>query len=154
MLKERFARISGDFNGDGEVIVQLRQYIDNSQSPGAGADASYYRLSSDITLIGDITDCDSYFFIMDDPVLFQKEFHILAMPDGSSPGDTDYSTEGKAFPLADIPAFADIGTASHEALPELYIGRRYFYNEDKADNIDKCNGLWHSLFQQQPYFIL
>ena len=39
MLKERFAKISSDFNGDGAVIVQLRQYVDNSQSPVAGAEA-------------------------------------------------------------------------------------------------------------------
>lgn len=142
MLEERFAEISSDFNGDGEVIVQLRQYVDNSQVPGAEADASYYELSSEITLIGDITDCDSYFFIMDDPGLFQKEFHILALPDGSCPDDTDYSTEDKAFLGTDIPALANM-----ELLSQLYIGRRCFYTENKVKNVDKCDELWDSLFQ-------
>ncbi len=151
-LEHAFAALSQDFNGDGEVIVKVRQYVSNQQ----GSDAAYYGYASEISLIGDITDCESYFFIMDDPQAFQKSFHVLAAPDGSCPDDLDFSTEGKAIAWKDCPVLMDmdLGTYSvtilgREAegenqalLSSLYIGRRCFYTKDTSDNMSQCSGLW------------
>lgn len=143
-----------DFNQDGRILVQINQYL-NSESPDA--DAAYYQMASEITLIGDISDCESYFFLMDDPQKLQMDFHILAAPDGSCPGDFDYSVNGKIISWADCPALAslELGTYSHtllgeeitgsnqEFLSKLSLGRRCFYTEDHTKYFEKCNNLWN-----------
>lgn len=60
-LESAFASIGGDFNGDGKVTIKINQYASNSQN--TGSDAVYYGTASEITLIGDISDCESYFFL-------------------------------------------------------------------------------------------
>lgn len=158
-LEKAFASIAYDFNGDGEIIVRINQYTDNI--PNADADSMYYEYASEIALIGDISDCESYFFLMDDPEHFQREFQLLADPDGSCPDETDYSVEGKVIAWTDCPLLceADLGAYStvilgetetgsnQELLSGLYIGRRCFYDENITANIDACNDLWRLLFQ-------
>lgn len=142
-----------DFNHDGEVLVQINQYL---HSQGTNVDAAYYRMASEITLIGDVSDCESYFFLTDDPEQLQMDFHILAEPDGSCPGDFDYSTEGKVLSWKDCPALAgmDLGSYrmsalgeeitgdSQELLSGLFIGRRCFYTDTRTDYFEECNALW------------
>lgn len=158
-LEQAFASISGDFNKDGRTIVKLHQYVSNKQNP----DAVYYEYASEIGLIGDITDCESYFFLMDNPQAFQKSFHVLAAPDGSCPDELDFSTEDKAAVWKDCPVLAslELGTYSvsilgeefsgknQELLSGLYIGRRCFYTDDTADYADQCSELWQRLLSAE-----
>lgn len=153
-LEKVFASIGGDYNGDGKVIVRLNQYIDGGQS--ADMDTAYYEYASEITLIGDISDCESYFFLMDDPESFQQSFQILAASDGSCPDGNDYSVRDKVFSWARCPALAqmelgaycDISLGikkegdSNELLNDLYIGRRCFYTEDTTKYAKDCSRLW------------
>lgn len=62
-----------DFNHDGEILVQINHY---QNSEGADADAAYYRMVSEIALISDISDCESYFFLTDDPQKLQMDLGI------------------------------------------------------------------------------
>lgn len=154
-LEQAFASISGDFNGDGETIVKIRQYVSDKQNP----DAVYYEYASEIELIGDITDCESYFFLMDNPQAFQKSFHVLAAPDGSCPDELDFSTEGKAIAWKDCPVLAGLELGAYsvtilgqessgqnqELLSDLYIGRRCFYTKDTAPYLNQCSNLWNLL---------
>lgn len=158
-LEQAFASVSWDFNGDGEVYVKIRQYVSNKQNP----EAVYYDYASEIGLIGDITDCESYFFLMDNPQAFQKSFHVLAAPDGSCPNESDFSTEDKAVAWKDCPALAhfDLGTYSVTVLGRkatgknqhlmsgLYIGRRCFYTKDTAAYQDQCSRLWELLVNRK-----
>lgn len=151
-LEQGFAAIASDFNGDGEIIVQINQYINYAADTGA----SYYGYTSEIPLIGDISNCESYFFLMDDPERFQLEFQALASPDGSCPDHNDYSIEGKVTAWTDCPALSammsdtrpsagsDAGQPSinQELFSGLYFGRRCFYNGTTAENADKCSELW------------
>ena len=84
---------AGDFNGDGRVVVRLHQYTDRTDVPAE--DQLYYQTASDIELIGDISDCESYFFLTDDPQKLQRDYQIFAGPDGNPPSDSDYSVSGK-----------------------------------------------------------
>ena len=163
-LEEAFAQIGAgfdlssplslsgaDFNEDGEVIIRLNQYpYDFSY---AETEAFYYEYSSEITLIGDISDCESYFFLLDDPDGFQKEYRLLTAADGSCPDEADDSTADKVIRWSDCPALAEITSiveaqvpGSRELLSDLYIGRRCFYDDNRSDNADKCSALWDLLW--------
>ena len=153
-LEEAFASIAGDFNGDGEVIVQVNQYTNSSEN--TVSDTAYYAYASEITLIGDIEACDSYFFLMEDPERVQKEYQILAAFDGSCPDDADYAIEDKVISWTDCAAFTDMELGSYsvdvlgqtitgdnqELLAKLFIGRRCFYGDTVTENAESCSDLW------------
>lgn len=150
-IEDTFASAVGDYNGDGEILVRLNQYVTGSSE----ADP----LGTDLPLIGDIDNCDSYFFLMDDPEAVQAGYHLLANEDGSCPEDSDYSIEGKVCALAGIPLFsdADLGTytdivlgqetsgSNKDLLSGLFLGRRCFYNGETALHADQCSELWDTL---------
>lgn len=160
-LKEAFTRFGADlnlslsssgmdFNEDGEVIIQLNQYVNFVQT--ADLDIAYSKYASEISLIGDISDCESYFFLMDDPASFQQEYQLLSSFDGSCPDETDYSIDDKVILWADCPALSEITSfveekapGSRDLLSGLYIGRRCFYTDIQSDNAEKCGELWNLL---------
>ena len=157
-LEQAFTSLASDFNGDGEIIVKVNQYISGTEN--ADPDTSYYEYASEISLIGDISDCESYFFLLDDPDQFQRDFQLLACPDGSCPGDTDFSTEDKVIPWASCSLLAGMELGSYsssilgkeifggnqELLSGLYIGRRCFFTDDITKHADECNDLWNTLY--------
>lgn len=158
-LEEAFAsmgeasQLDLDFNKDGRVIVQINQYI--SSHPYADVDAVYYDTVSEITLIGDISNCESYFFLMDDPERLQREYQVLAAPDGSCPDDADHSVDDKVLLWTDCPALLEaVARVEAEApeiselLPGLYIGRRCFYNDARIKHEEKCIELWNRIISK------
>ncbi len=162
-LEDALAALGGDlgldldFNKDGKIIVQINQYAANSQSPDS--DAHYYETAAEISLIGDISDCDSYFFLLENPDDFQREHQLLANPDGSCPDKTDVSTAGKVFSWSDCPALSQLELGSYstslfgqhtagnsqELLAGLFIGRRCFYTDTATDNAAQCSALWERI---------
>lgn len=151
-LEQAFTSIGNDLNGDGEVLVQINQYI--SGIPNADAETAYYEYAGEISLIGDISGCESYFFLTDDPDELQREYQILADPDGGCPEEMDYTTDGKVIAWPDCPLLyesADNSSApaqeqsenSRETLSHLYLGRRCFYNDKQTEHFEQCNALWN-----------
>lgn len=157
-LEQIFAALIEDFNRNGEVTVQVNQYTGDPNA--VDAETAYYQYASEITLMGDISSCESYLFLLEDPQSFQQEFQILAEPDGSCPGDADYSVDGKVIRWADCPLLssADLGSytilaagqeitgSSQELLSGLYLGRRCFYNDKTTDNPETCDSFWQLLY--------
>lgn len=157
-LKDTFASLAGDYNQDGEILIQINQFV-SGDSDVTDADTISYRQASMITLMGDINDCESYFFLMENPDDIQREFQVLAMPDGSCPDDTDISTENKVFQWKSCQLLSgmDLGSytttvlgqtesgSNQELLSHLYLGRRCFYNERRSDYADECSQLWNTL---------
>lgn len=157
-LKNVFASFAEDYNHDGETLIQINQFVSGNPDE-TDADAASYRQASMITLMGDINDCESYFFLMEDPDDVQREFQVLAMPDGSCPGDTDFSTEGKVFQWKSCKNLSqtDLGSytttvlgqtesgSNQEILANLYLGRRCFYDERRSAYADECSRLWDTL---------
>lgn len=153
-----FATLIEDFNRDGEVIVQVNQYTGDPIA--ADAETAYCRYASEVTLIGDISSCESYLFLLEDPQGFQQEFQILAEPDGSCPGDADYSVDSKVIAWTECPLLSSIDMGSYsltaagqeitgsnqEILSGLYLGRRCFYNDKTTDNREACDSLWQLLY--------
>lgn len=159
-LEQVFTSIGGDFNGDGEVKVQINQYI--SGISNADAETAYYEYGGEIALIGDISDCESYFFLTDDPDGLQREFQILACRDGSCPDEMDYSTEGKVISWGECPMLCETELGSYtaislgqeitgsnqELLSGLSLGRRCFYMEDTVENAAECEELWKLMLEE------
>lgn len=156
-LEDVFTSIAADFNGDGEIIVQINQYISglNSTDP----EMAQYEYASELSLIGDISDCESYLFLMDDPEQFQRNYQLIAAMDGNCPDDTDFSIEDKVISWSSCPLLVekDLGTYStsilgkeitgsnQELLSGLFLGRRCFFNEDRTNDVEKCAELWDVL---------
>ena len=157
-LKDAFTSLAGDYNRDGEILIQINQFVSGNPDV-TDADTISYRQASMITLMGDINDCESYFFLMENPDDIQREFQVLAMPDGSCPDETDISTEGKIFQWESCQLLSGIDLGSYsttilgqtksgsnqELLSHLYLGRRCFYDERRSDYADECSQLWNTL---------
>ncbi|MCH5344659.1 MAG: hypothetical protein J1E64_11515 [Acetatifactor sp.] len=142
-LQQAFTSLSGDYNHDGEVIVQINQYIGDSNT--TDVDMAYYQYASEITLIGDISDCESYFFLLEDPQDFQRQYQLLARPDGSCPDETDYSIEDKIITWSNCPILSEMESVS-ELPADLSLGRRCFYTDTVTDNLQECSDLWEMLY--------
>lgn len=158
-LEQAFSSISSDFNNDGEVIVKIHSYLSDIES--SDPETAYYEYGSEITLIGDITNCESYFFLMEDPESFQKKYHILASSDGSCPDDLDNSVQDKVIAWQNCPTLSNIELGSYstttlgqtlsgnnqEILSKLFLGRRCFYTDNKSENFAECSQLWDYLIK-------
>lgn len=157
-LENIFASLAGDYNHDGEIKIQVNQFVSGSPDE-TDADAISYKQASTIALMGDINDCESYFFLMENPEDVQKEFQVLAMPDGSCPADTDFSIENKVFPWKGCKVLSEKSLGNYtttlfgqtesgsnqELLEKLYLGRRCFYNKKHSKYADECSELWNKL---------
>lgn len=157
-LENAFAYLAGDYNHDGETLVQINQFIKGSPND-KDADMISYRQALTIALMGDINDCESYFFLMEKPEEVQKEFQVLAMPDGSCPDDTDFSSKDKVFQWKSCGLLSELELGNYtttvlgqtesgsnqELLSDLYLGRRCFYNKKQTKYADKCGQLWNIL---------
>lgn len=137
-LTERLQALGEDVNGDGKVTVELRQYATN---PGGDAEtALQYQYATDVTLIADIDEGDSYFFLAEDPSGVQLSYEIFANADGTPPANGDFEVADKVFSCESLPALADIPDLS-----SLYLGRRCFYDEEQAREHAADAALWNIL---------
>ena len=157
-IEKAFSSLAGDYNHDGEVLIQVNQYASGSLTDNS-AEAAEYRQAAELRLIADINDCESYFFLLENPEDFQKQYQILAMADGSCPKATDFSISNKVFSWGTSKALseADLGNYqmtllgqettgnNQEFLSSLYLGRRCFYDSRKTENPEKCATLWNKL---------
>lgn len=155
-FKQSIADFAEDVNNDGKVIIDFRQYIsENSQNDN---DTAEYAAASSVNLLGDITDMESHFFILESPALFQYQYQILANSDGSLADETDYHTEDKVYLWSECPVLASLPLgdytdslfgeeytgSSQELLSNLYFARRGYYSK-APKYFDKYNELWDIL---------
>lgn len=151
-IEEAFAALGSDANGDGQVMVQLHQYL-ISDAMDENAEYSY---ANQITLMGDLEDCDSYFFLLKNHETFQADYALLAGADGTL-------AEAGEAPCCvrwdDCPALAgqDLGTytqtilgqeirgSSQDLAGSLYLARRGFWEDRTCDHMDACGALWDAL---------
>ena len=161
-LEQAFASLSGDFNGDGEAIVQVNQYTLDFRSADSEAASTNY--TSEIQLMADLSACESYFFLTDDPEALQQGLQIFAGPDGSAPDETDVSVADKVLLWADCSALTDMDLGSYtisvagseitgdsqELLSGLSLGRRYFVGGKTIDSISQCDELWNRISKNLP----
>ena len=155
-LCQALASLGEDLNGDGQVAVELNQYI---TSNGSSAEDLNYAYAAQMSALADITEGMSTFFLMEDPESFQKNFQILAHLDGSFPDDADFSAGDKVYRWADCPALTglELGTYTdsylditetgelQDWLSGMYLGRRYFYDESQQRYPQGDQALWEAM---------
>lgn len=135
-LAKGLEALTPDMNGDGKVTVKVAQYYTpNSEE----SDAIYYAQAAQIQLIADITDCKSYFFLMDDPEKFQQSTAALCNLDGSM--DETGKAEGKYCLWGDCPALMAIDSS----YSQLAFARRGFWDNRRVANPEECAQLWQVL---------
>lgn len=151
-IETAFAALGEDLNGDGRVTVRLNQY------PTGGADPNL-AAASQTTLMGDLLECESFFFLLEDPARFQADYHTLCRLDGSLPEAADHSAEGTYLPWSGCPTLAGMelgdysyqllgGTvsgSSGELVSGLYLARRGFWTEKTSPYPEGCEALWNEL---------
>lgn len=152
-IEAAFAALGEDLNGDGRVTVRLNQY-----SSGGSTDAEM-AISSEVTLMADILNRDSYFFLLDDPAGFQVKYRSLRRLDGSLPEEGNYSADGTYLAWDDCPALADVDLggysyqvagkivtgSSDELASGLSVARRGFWAEETCKYPEGCDALWDKL---------
>lgn len=132
-------------NGDGEVTVELQQYV--SVNTG-DSDSLYYAHAAQTQLVADITECESYFFLLEDPAGFQRATHALCNLDGSLPQDGDETPDGKYVIWSECPVFARMALGTEEeAVSQLAFARRGFWTDKTVANAAQCAALWEVLME-------
>ena len=153
VLENALASFGTDRNGDGQVRVSLTQHI--TADPN-NTDNMMYSYAADMTVLADITEGESTFFLLEDPVSFQLSFQVLANPDGSIPADDEFMALDKVFLWKNCPALASLELGMfedkfldltetgeiQEILSGLYLGRRYYYDPDQQKDPQGDNALW------------
>lgn len=66
----QLAAFGTDCNGDGKVVVQLKQYI-------ASYEDAMYNAAANVRLLADLDGRESYFFLLEDPEKFQADYEVL-----------------------------------------------------------------------------
>lgn len=144
-LWEKKPDIQIAYVGKTEILVKINPYIDGIQS--TDAETAYYEYASEISLIGDISDCESYLFLLDDPDNFQQEFQLLAAPDGSCPDTMDYATTDKVIAWADCTTLSEMELGSYAT---IILGETLFDNMDALS----ADGLYYAAWtmgDSEPY---
>lgn len=151
-LETAVAGLGEDLNGDGNTVVKLVQYV------SSGEDVSY-AAAAEVTIMADLIECESYFFLLDDPKTFQQKYHALCYLDGSLPPDEEDSVEKMCLLWEQCPMLANMelgeysysllgGTATgsnQELLSQYYIARRGFWQEETVPYPEECAALWTRL---------
>ena len=152
-IESAFAALGEDLNGDGRVVVRLNQYP-SSEGAGPGMAAS-----GEVALMADLLECESYFFLLEDPERFQRSYHVLCRLDGSRQEEGPWTAEGTYLPWNQCPVLAGLepgvysgeppgGTAAGDSggpAPGLYLARRGFWTEKTAAHPEGCAALWEKL---------
>lgn len=141
-LKRQIGALGTDVDGDGKVTVKINQYI-----PGDGSsvteNASYGR-AAEVALLTDISEMESYIFLVEYPEDFQLDFQLMAHLDGTPSAEDDYGVWDKVYAWADCPVLAglELEAEARELLGKLYVGRRCFVQENAKANSPENQALW------------
>lgn len=152
-LEKGLESLGSDLNGDGTVTVVVTQHV--TTSDGA-LENQIYGYGAEITLLADITEGESCFFLMEDPAGFQLDFQVLAHLDGSIPAEDDYEAMDKVVRWVDCPVLSGLELGEYEdhyldqteagdcqsLLKNLYLGRRFFYDPEQETYPEDNDAFW------------
>lgn len=151
-LERELATLAEDANGDGEVVVVLTQYVSGGTE---SAESVMYDYTNDVMLLADLSEGESFFFLLEYPDALQQTYQILAQADGSAPAEDDFDTSDQVLRWGDCPALTalDLGTydafyleltgngVTQDLVAPLYVGRRYCQSEYPQAN----ENLWNAM---------
>lgn len=129
-LEEALAELGEDRTGDGRVLVQVNQYLVDDEVMGYAAQ---------VQLWVDAENCDSFVFLMEDPVQVQEKYEILAYPDGTAPEEGSTPSEDLWYSWAECPVLME----RQPELSELYVARRVVRKD--SDKLESDVAFWETL---------
>lgn len=147
-LEEALASLGQDVTGDGTVTVRISQFVAGSEVTNPDA---VYGKAAQIAMLTDISEGESYFFLLEDPESFQLDFQILALPDGSPSAEDDFGVWDKVWGWNDCPALVKVKELSGAEgefaalLDRLYLGRRCFVIPGMEIDSPENEAFWHTL---------
>jgi hypothetical protein len=109
-LEQSLAALGQDCNGDGQVVVKVNQYVTKAASDD---DSATYAAASTVKLMADLDSCDSYFFLLEDPEQFQKDYLILRRLDGELPSENDRDTDRYFLNWSDCPVLETLALGEY-----------------------------------------
>lgn len=142
-LKREIAALGEDVDGSGEVTVRIKQFI-VSDTGVPGEDVAYGR-TAEIALLTDISEGESYFFLVQYPEEFQRDFQLMAHMDGSPSADDDFGVWDKVCRWGDCPVLMSLEVEDGSRLEGLYLGRRCFIDPGMKANCPENQALWETL---------
>lgn len=148
-VESALSALGEDLNGDGKIVAELVQYVSQDLESDAAAN---------VALVGDLINCESYIFLLEDPESFQRRTQVLSRLDGSLPTEED-PIEQIYLPWNQCPVLAGLelggyeysllgGTekgSSQELLSGLYIARRSFGEGEAPRYPEGCEALWETI---------
>lgn len=163
-LETAFAALGEDLDGNGRVVVRLNQYLYSSGDTQVDT-------ASQQLLTEDLADCESYFFLLQDPTRFQQQWRVLGRLDGSLPSDAGQplddtlssdgalQVDGLCLAWGQCPVLAAmrLGDYSYKVMGQpvsgssdvlvagLYLARRGFQTGETCAYPDGCAALWEKL---------
>lgn len=155
-LEQALATLAEDHNGDGTVTVRVTQHV---TADPTNTDNMMYGYAAGMTVLADITEGESTFFLLEDPVSFQLSYQVLAHPDGSIPAEDDFTALDKVYRWENCPVLASLELGMFEdhflditetgeiqdLLANLYLGRRYFVDTKQQKYPEADDALWHAM---------
>ncbi len=156
-LERALASFGTDCNGDGQTVVRVNQYVSGDSENNS--DAAMYAYAAGAKLMSDLTDCDSYLFLLEDPEAFQRNYQVLRRLDGTLPDELDTDYDSCYLLWSDCPALAELELGeysevvlgqqvtgdSQQLFSGLYVARRGFWTETTCAYPDQCDQLWAEL---------
>lgn len=147
-LEAALASLGQDVTGDGAVTVRVSQFVAGNEVTNADA---VYGKAAQIAMLTDISEGESYFFLLEDPESFQLDFQLLALPDGSPSEEEDFGVWDKVYGWNDCPALVKVKELSGAEgefaalLDRLYLGRRCFVMPGMEIESPENDAFWHIL---------
>lgn len=143
-------------DGGAAATVRINQYVTGAHAHEE--DGLYYAYASSARLMADITSCDSYLFLLEDPEAFQRNYQVLRPLAGQSLQEgAPWEDCVLAWDHCPVLAGLDLGSYketllgqeitgdSQERLAGLYIARRGFWTDKTTAFPEACDRLWETL---------
>ena len=161
-MQDALTPFCSDLNGDGKVVVQINQYTVDFVGEESNADA-YYQMAGVTQLSAEISDGDTFVYILQDPAGFEKNTGVLRYLDGTLPDDAeplpDDAWQQMVYRWGDCPVLAglelgqydgytlmdDLTGDNQDVLANLYIGARGIWGDKDADKFAAGEALWQTL---------
>lgn len=162
IAEEGLAQLGEDINGNGEVRVELRQFIiaeEDQTSVAIALEDTQRGYASSLLLQGNIETVESMVFLLEDPELFASAYPILSRVDGTLPEDTPDSQMPVYHYWGDCPALTGLELPNFEvpvihgtlegdsqlALSGLAVARRGLWDDGTNDSILAGIALWERM---------
>ena len=154
VLEQAIAALGEDLNGDGQVTVELTQYITSDSAENAN-----YAYAAEMSMLADITEGLSTFFLLEDPAAFQSHYQVLAHFDGTAPADEDFDAADKVLRWGDCPVLTGLELGDYtdswldltetgrlqDLMQDLYLGRRFYYDRTQQEYPEGDHALWEKM---------